>query len=74
MAGDDLEAQAWDLLNRARVTLGGRAIGVRASTDESLGTLNYDHCFVRDFAVCAPAFLLRNEAGIVRDFLSPSTG
>ena len=69
MAGNDLEAQAWDLLNRARVTLGGRAVGVRASTDDSLGTLNYDHCFVRDFAVCAPAFLLRDEAGIVRDFL-----
>lgn len=69
MTTPDLEAQAWDLLNDARVMLDGRAVGVRASTDDSLGTLNYDHCFVRDFAVCAPAFLLRGESGIVRDFL-----
>lgn len=64
-----MESRAWDLLNRARMSQGGEDVGVRASTDDSLSTLNYDHCFVRDFAVCAPAFLLRGDTEIVRSFL-----
>jgi len=47
----------------------GRVVGIKASCDDRAPSLNYDQCFVRDFAVCAPAFLLRGEHGIVRDFL-----
>ncbi|MCG6954403.1 MAG: glycoside hydrolase 100 family protein [Gemmatimonadetes bacterium] len=65
----DLTARAWECLNRARVTLNGRTLGVRASVDDTREKLNYDHCFVRDFAMCAPAFLLHGESGVVRDFL-----
>jgi hypothetical protein len=65
----DLTARAWECLNRARVTLDGRTLGVRASVDDTREKLNYDHCFVRDFAMCAPAFLLHGESGVVRDFL-----
>ncbi len=66
----DLEARAWDTLNKARVTWKGRDVGLRASTDSDRPALNYDHCFVRDFALCAPAFLLRGEVEIVRNFLT----
>lgn len=48
----------------------GRRIGVRAANDHERPHLNYDQCFVRDFAVCAPAFLLRGDTEIVRDFLN----
>lgn len=47
-----------------------RPVGVKASMDERLPRLNYDRCFIRDFAICAPAFLLRGERGIVRNFLT----
>jgi len=48
----------------------GRMVGVRASCDERVPSLNYDQCFIRDFSVCAPAFLVRGDHAIVRDFLS----
>lgn len=66
----DLREQAWDLLNRARLSFEGHDIGVLASTDDAHPELNYGHCFVRDFALCAPAFLLRGETDIVRRFLA----
>ncbi len=47
----------------------GRTVGVRASQDDRAPSLNYDQCFVRDFAVCVPAFLLRGEHQVVRNFL-----
>lgn len=65
----DLEDRAWSTLTDAVMELDGRPIGVRASCDRSLPTLNYDQCFVRDFAICAPAFLLRGETEVVRNFL-----
>ncbi len=65
----DREARARHALDRARVMLEGRPIGVRAALDSGRPVLNYDHCFVRDFAVCAPAFLLQGETDIVRNFL-----
>jgi glycogen debranching enzyme len=70
----NLTARAWERLNRARVTLDGRSLGVRASMDDTREKLNYDHCFVRDFAMCAPAFLLHGESGVVRDFLLTTIG
>jgi|GEM_PF-1923181 len=47
----------------------GRRVGVMAASDRELPRLNYDQCFVRDFAVCASAFLLRGDTEIVRNFL-----
>jgi len=47
----------------------GRPVGVMAASDRELPRLNYDQCFVRDFAVCAPAFLLRGDTEVVRNFL-----
>ncbi len=70
----EMETRAWQTLNRARVTLDGRAIGVRASIDSDRPVLNYDHCFVRDFALCAPAFLLGGEYEIVKNFLTTVLG
>ena len=66
----DLRDTAWKLLNKARMEFEGHDVGVRASTDRSRPAQNYDHCFVRDFAICAPAFLIRGEADIVRRFLA----
>jgi len=65
----DQEARAWQTLERARMDFDGRTIGIRASTDSDRPVLNYDHCFVRDFAMCAPAFLLQGETEIVKNFL-----
>lgn len=65
----DLGKKAWRRLDEARLSFEGRDIGVRASTDRTRPPLNYDQCFVRDFAVCAPAFLLRGDDAIVRRFL-----
>jgi glycogen debranching enzyme len=49
--------------------LEGRRVGVMAATDDGRPHLNYDQCFVRDFAVCASVFLLRGDTEIVRNFL-----
>ncbi len=70
----DIESRAWNALNDARISIDHRAIGVRASTDPDRPALNYDHCFVRDFALCAPAFLLRGDTGIVKNFLETVLG
>jgi glycogen debranching enzyme len=61
--------KAWERLDEARMSFDGRDIGVRASTDRTRPALNYDQCFVRDFALCAPAFLQRGDDAIVRQFL-----
>ncbi|MGD8319402.1 MAG: glycoside hydrolase 100 family protein [Gemmatimonadota bacterium] len=65
----DLESTAWNALTDALMEFDGRPVGVRASRDQRLPTLNYDQCFVRDFALCAPAFLLRDRSDVVREFL-----
>ena len=65
----DLEARAWDGLREAVMEFEGRRVGVMASRDDGRPALNYDQCFVRDFAVCASAFLLRGDTEIVRNFL-----
>jgi hypothetical protein len=63
------EDRAWRGLRDAVMEFEGRRIGVRAATDHERPHLNYDQCFVRDFAVCAPAFLLRGDTEIVQNFL-----
>jgi glycogen debranching enzyme len=48
----------------------GVAVGTVAACDPGgLSAVNYEECFVRDFAVSAGVFLLRGESEIVRDFL-----
>ena len=65
----DLRDKAWKRLDEARMSFDGQDVGVRASTDGAHPALNYDQCFVRDFALCAPAFLQRGDDAIVRRFL-----
>ncbi len=60
---------AWDVLEDAVVTAGGRPVGTVAARDVELEALNYDQVFTRDFAVSAFAFLARGEHEIVREFL-----
>lgn len=64
-----LPDRAWAQLTRARVELDDLTVCLCASVDRDRPALNYDQCFVRDFAVCAPAFLLRGEADVVERFL-----
>jgi len=64
-----LPERAWTQLNRARLELDDLTVCLCASIDEDLPPLNYGQCFVRDFAMCAPAFLLRGEADVVKRFL-----
>jgi hypothetical protein len=65
-----LEGRAWALLQEARMEFDGRFVGVHASCDRGSPPLNYSQCFVRDFAVCAAAFVLRGEYDIVLEFLT----
>jgi hypothetical protein len=60
---------AWNVLEDAVVTAGGRPVGTVAARDAELESLNYDQVFTRDFAVSAFAFLAHGEHGIVREFL-----
>jgi hypothetical protein len=59
----------WDLLEKSVMTCNGKPIGTIAACSTGMESLNYDHCFTRDFAVSAIAFLLRGETEIVRNFL-----
>lgn len=56
-------------MNRARVELDDLTVCLCASPDADRPALNYHQCFVRDFAMCAPAFLLRGENEVVKRFL-----
>lgn len=64
-----LPDRAWAQLNRARLKVDDLTVCLCASVDAERPTLNYDQCFVRDFAMCAPAFLLRGESHVVKRFL-----
>ncbi len=64
-----MEESAWENLCNAIFEYDGQRVGLLASTDEDAPKLNYDQCFIRDFAICAPALLLRGEAEVVRNFL-----
>ena len=47
----------------------GNPVGTVAACDPEVEALNYDQCFVRDFVVCALAFLIDGKVEIVRNFL-----
>lgn len=64
-----LPDRAWAQLNRARLEVDGVSVCLCASSDRERPALNYHQCFIRDFAICAPAFLLRGESDVVKRFL-----
>lgn len=61
---------AWQRLEDAIISYEGRPVGTLAACDSQEFALNYDQCFVRDFAVSAIAFLMRGQTDIVRNFLT----
>lgn len=66
---DDIEKQAWELLEKSIVYYQGRPVGTIAASEPSQVELNYDHCFVRDFVSSALLFLIKGRYDIVRNFL-----
>ncbi|MDB9317529.1 glycoside hydrolase 100 family protein [Nodularia spumigena] len=66
---DDLEKQAWEILEKSILYYQGRPIGTIATYDPSQKALNHDHCFIRDFASSALLFLIKGKYDIVRNFL-----
>ena len=65
----DILTRARDLHRRAVIAIGDRPVGTMAARDPDADPLNYDHCFTRDFAVSAMAFLLAGDFAIVKNFL-----
>jgi Alkaline and neutral invertase len=65
----DIEAEAWEALERSIVYYHGRPIGTVAAVDNSSEALNYDQVFVRDFVSSALIFLTKGRTEIVRNFL-----
>ncbi len=57
------------VLRGASLRCGSEVIGTIAASDAIEDLLNYDECFVRDFAVSAAAFLAVDEFDVVRSFL-----
>ncbi|GAX35139.1 glycoside hydrolase 100 family protein [Nodularia sp. NIES-3585] len=66
---DDLEKQAWEILEKSILYYQGRPVGTIATYDSSQKALNHDHCFIRDFASSALLFLIKGKYDIVRNFL-----
>jgi hypothetical protein len=64
-----LEA-GWQALEDSIIYYRGEPVGTVAACDPDTEALNYDQCFVRDFAICAIAFLLHGRTEIVRNFLT----
>ncbi len=66
---DDTAAAAEAVLREASLRRDGEVIGTIAARDAIDDPLNYEECFVRDFAVSAAAFLAVGEVAAVRAFL-----
>jgi Alkaline and neutral invertase len=66
---DEIEKQAWELLEKSIVYYQGRPVGTISAGEVSQLALNYDHCFVRDFVSSALLFLIKGRYDIVRNFL-----
>ena len=66
-------SQSWTIARKALedsiIYYQGRPVGTIAALDSTLPALNYNHCFMRDFAVSALAFLTEGQTEIVRNFL-----
>jgi hypothetical protein len=63
---------AREALESAIVYFKGLPVGTVASCDGNTPDLNYDQCFIRDFAVSGFVFLMEGKAEIVRNFLKLS--
>ncbi len=66
---DDLEKQAWEILDKSIIYYQGRPVGTRTSCDQIKKDLEHDHCFIRDFVPSALLFLIKGKYDIVRNFL-----
>ncbi|MEO1376576.1 MAG: glycoside hydrolase 100 family protein [Cyanobacteria bacterium J06635_10] len=64
-----LNSGARQALEQAIISYHGTQLGTVAAYDPQADALNYNHCFVRDFAVSAMTFLMNGELEIVRNFL-----
>jgi hypothetical protein len=69
LINDDVEQQAWELLENSIIYYQNRPIGTLVVCDNSQIVLNHDHCFVRDFVPAALLFLIKGRYDIVRNFL-----
>ena len=69
MTSSDCREAALQVLEDSVMKLGDEPVGTSASLEPGEKVLNYDHCFVRDFAVSALAFLTQDRHDIVRNFL-----
>lgn len=67
---DQLIDEAWNELEQSVIHYRGEPVGTVAARDREARALNYDQCFMRDFAVSAIAFLMRGRTDIVRNFLA----
>ncbi len=61
--------EARQTLDAAIMYFRNKPVGTVAAKDSSVAAENYDHCFTRDFAVSAMAFLMAGEFDVVRNFL-----
>ncbi|MCJ8280502.1 MAG: glycoside hydrolase 100 family protein [Rivularia sp. ALOHA_DT_140] len=66
---DDLYLEARKALEKSIIYYHGNPVGTVAACVSQKHALNYSHCFVRDFAVSAMAFLMNGQLEIVRNFL-----
>mgnify|MGYP001792522703 FL=1 len=56
---NNIDEEAWEQLKKTIIYYKGRPIGTVAALDGSVDALNYDQCFVRDFASSALLFLMK---------------
>jgi hypothetical protein len=66
---NNIESEAWQVLENSILYYQGRPIGTLAAYDPSVEALNYDQCFIRDFVSSALIFLIKGRTDIVRNFL-----
>ena len=69
MLSNDLYSEARQAFEKSIIYYNGSPVGTVAACDSQMDSLNYNHCFVRDFAVSAMALLMNDEVKIVRNFL-----
>jgi hypothetical protein len=66
---DEVEEEAWKMLEKSILYYRGRPVGTVAASDTTIEALNYDQCFIRDFVSSALLFLIRGRTDIVHNFL-----
>lgn len=65
----EIREKARQALDAAVMYHRDKPVGTVAAADSSVAAENYDHCFTRDFAVSAMAFLMSGRFDVVRNFL-----